>query len=135
MEVYVHLSSDVWLVQLSVDLAPSTPCTTSHLEDSLSYHLAEVLIAETLKLRLTLFRASRNKRSKLLPRGYHCSSPPPYTMGSSSFKSVSTMHPLVYSIGVVGECPKPQIDSHHHKVPALCDDGEHRGIHSRQVGG
>ena len=43
------------------------------------------------------------------------------------------MHPSVHSIGVVGGCLKPQIDSHHHKVPALCDDGEHRGIHSHQV--
>ena len=60
MEVYVHLSSDIWPVQLSVDLAPLTPRTTSYLEDSLSYHLAEVLIVETLKLHLTPFGASRN---------------------------------------------------------------------------
>ena len=53
MEVYVHLLSDVWLVQLSVDLAPLTPRTTSHLEDSSPYRLAEVFIVETLKLRLT----------------------------------------------------------------------------------
>ena len=53
MEVYVHLLSDIWLVQLSVDLAPLTPCTTSYLEDSSSYRLAEVLIVETLKLHLT----------------------------------------------------------------------------------
>ena len=53
MEVYVHLLSDVWPVQLCVDLAPLTPHTTSYLEDSSSYHLAEVLIIETLKLRLT----------------------------------------------------------------------------------
>ena len=53
MEVYVHLLSDVWPVQLRVDLAPLTPRTTSYLEDSSSYHLAEVLIKETLKLRLT----------------------------------------------------------------------------------
>ena len=53
MEVYIHLSSDVWPVQLCVDLAPSTPHTTSYLEDSLSYCSAEVLIVETLKLRLT----------------------------------------------------------------------------------
>ena len=44
------------------------------------------------------------------------------------------MCPSVYSIGIVEECPKPQIDSYRHKVPALCDDGEHRGIHSHQVG-
>ena len=53
MEVYVHLLSDVWPVQLCVDLAPLTPCTTSYLEDSSSYCLAEVLIVETLKLCLT----------------------------------------------------------------------------------
>ena len=53
MEVYAHLLSDVWPVQLCIDLAPSTPRTTSYLEDSLSYCLAEVLIVETLKLRLT----------------------------------------------------------------------------------
>ena len=54
-EVYVHLLSDVWPVQLCVDLAPSTPCTTSYLEDSSFYRLAEILIVETLKLRLTSF--------------------------------------------------------------------------------
>ena len=53
MEVYTHLLSDVWLVQLCVDLAPLTPRTTSYLEVSSSYRLAEVLIVETLKLRLT----------------------------------------------------------------------------------
>ena len=53
MEVYVHLLSDIWPVQLSIDLAPLTPCTTSYLEDSSSYRLVEVLIVETLKLRLT----------------------------------------------------------------------------------
>ena len=56
-------------------------------------------------------------------------------MGFSSSKSVSTMHPSVHSIGGVGEYLKLQIDSHRHKVPALCGDGEHRGIHSRLVGG
>ena len=53
MEVYVHLLSDVWPVQLRIDLAPLTPHTTSYLEDSSSYCLAEILIVETLKLRLT----------------------------------------------------------------------------------
>ena len=53
MEVYVHLLSDVWPVQLCVDLAPFDPRTTSYLEDSSSHRLAEVLIVETLKLRLT----------------------------------------------------------------------------------
>ena len=53
MEVYVHLLSDVWLVQLSIDLAPLTPRTTSYLEDPSSYRLAEVIIIKTLKLRLT----------------------------------------------------------------------------------
>ena len=53
MEVYVHLLSDVWPVQLCVDLAAFDPRTTSYLEDSSSHRLAEVLIVETLKLRLT----------------------------------------------------------------------------------
>ena len=53
MEVYIHLLSDVWPVQLCVDPAPLTPRTTSYLEDPLFYRLAEVLIVETLKLRLT----------------------------------------------------------------------------------
>ena len=53
MEVYIYLLSDVWPVQLRVDPVPLTPRTTSYLEDPSSYCLAEVLIVETLKLRLT----------------------------------------------------------------------------------
>ena len=54
MEVYVHLLSDVWLVQLCIDLAPLTLVPpVMYLEDSSSYRLAEVLIVETLKLHLT----------------------------------------------------------------------------------
>ena len=37
----------------ALTLPPLTPRTTSDLEDPSSYHLAEVLIVETLKLRLT----------------------------------------------------------------------------------
>ena len=54
MEVYVHLLSDVWLVQLNVDLTPLTLRTTSYPEEPLSYRLAGALVVETLKLRLSL---------------------------------------------------------------------------------
>ena len=50
-------------------------------------------------------------------------------MSSSSSKSVFTMCPSVHSRGIVRECLKLHIDSHCHKMPALCDDGEHRDIH------
>ena len=54
MEVYVHLSSDIWLVQLNVDLTPLTLRTTNYPEEPLSYCLAGALVVETLKLRLSL---------------------------------------------------------------------------------
>ena len=59
--------SDIWPVQLSVDPAPLTPRTTSYLEDPSSYRLAEVLIIETLKLRLTPSGLVVTESEQILP--------------------------------------------------------------------